>query len=207
MNIIPVLLNNASMPVEEDLPDDLRRLARIQAVQLSDARWEYDIGRLLELLGDRAKQRPQTRRRFLAIALPVAVILGAGSLALLWRRSPGIDVTGRWTADVEYEYGGRHSELFEFRQDAGLLGGTASFLGVARTIVEGRLEDDRIIFVTRSEEIAGDETRQVQHHYRGTIAGDEIRFVKLAEGGFSAQRPVEFTAKRAAPSPQDSPRP
>jgi len=48
--VIPVLVEGASMPREQDLPADLKPLARRQALELSDGRWEYDVGRLLDTL-------------------------------------------------------------------------------------------------------------------------------------------------------------
>src|SRR5262245_28159099 len=41
VRIIPVLLNNTSMPSERDLPVPLRRLAHFQATEVSDERWDY----------------------------------------------------------------------------------------------------------------------------------------------------------------------
>jgi len=47
---IPVLVHGAQMPRREDLPLELRPLARRNAIELSDGRWRYDIGRLLATL-------------------------------------------------------------------------------------------------------------------------------------------------------------
>jgi hypothetical protein len=35
----------------------------------------------------------------------------------------------------------------------------------------------------------------VEHHYRGTIAGDTIAFTMQSDGG-SSTLPIEFTARR-----------
>lgn len=48
--VIPVLVGGALMPRGEELPEDVRRIADRNAVELSDERWEYDIGRLLSAL-------------------------------------------------------------------------------------------------------------------------------------------------------------
>lgn len=48
--IVPVLVNGAAMPAESALPEDLRPLARWQAHELSDTRWDFDIGRLVTML-------------------------------------------------------------------------------------------------------------------------------------------------------------
>lgn len=51
VSVIPVLVDGGSIPEAEDLPEDLRPLARRNAIELSDTRWEYDVGRLSETLG------------------------------------------------------------------------------------------------------------------------------------------------------------
>jgi hypothetical protein len=55
--VIPVLVEGAGMPREHDLPDDLKPLARRHAIEISDGRWEYDAGRLIETLEERLEKR------------------------------------------------------------------------------------------------------------------------------------------------------
>lgn len=50
LRVLPVLLGGAKMPRSEDLPAALAALARRQAFELSDSRWEYDCGRLLDAI-------------------------------------------------------------------------------------------------------------------------------------------------------------
>jgi hypothetical protein len=45
--VIPVLVEGAAMPRPEDLPPDLARLTRRNAIELSDARWTFDVNRLI----------------------------------------------------------------------------------------------------------------------------------------------------------------
>lgn len=47
---IPVLVSGARMPRREDLPEEIRGIARRNAIELSDGRWSYDVGRLMETL-------------------------------------------------------------------------------------------------------------------------------------------------------------
>lgn len=46
VTVIPVLVAGAQMPDPDDLPEGLRPLARRNALELSDGRWRYDVGRL-----------------------------------------------------------------------------------------------------------------------------------------------------------------
>ena len=50
MVIVPVLVQGATMPRDEDLPDDLQPLSRRNALTLPDERWHAEIGRLIENL-------------------------------------------------------------------------------------------------------------------------------------------------------------
>ena len=59
--LIPVLVEGAAMPSAAELPGELSPLARINALEISDNRWDYDIGLLiasLESLG--LTRRPAT---------------------------------------------------------------------------------------------------------------------------------------------------
>jgi hypothetical protein len=46
--VIPVLVNGASLPAVDDLPDELRPIARRQAVALRDSRWDADVDHLVQ---------------------------------------------------------------------------------------------------------------------------------------------------------------
>ena len=48
--IVPVLVQGATMPREEDLPEDLKALSRRNAVSISDAGWNDDTSRLAKVL-------------------------------------------------------------------------------------------------------------------------------------------------------------
>lgn len=50
IRVIPVLLEHTQMPPEADLPDDVKPLARRQALPLCDARWHSDTQQLIAVL-------------------------------------------------------------------------------------------------------------------------------------------------------------
>ncbi|MFL5818475.1 MAG: toll/interleukin-1 receptor domain-containing protein [Conexibacter sp.] len=52
VTVIPVLVEGARMPAPEQLPTELRPLARRNAIELSDLRWRYDCQRLMTALAD-----------------------------------------------------------------------------------------------------------------------------------------------------------
>lgn len=56
VRVIPVLVEGATMPAVDELPEELKSLARRNAIELSDKRWGYDVAQLVEtvhkVLGD-----------------------------------------------------------------------------------------------------------------------------------------------------------
>jgi len=50
--VIPLLVGGAQMPAPDQLPESIRGLSRRNALELSDLRWRYDVGRLIDTLGD-----------------------------------------------------------------------------------------------------------------------------------------------------------
>lgn len=111
-------------------------------------------------------------------------------------RSGVASAEGTWTAEITYPNWGSKTfeETFVLQQTGNRISGTASFLGHARPIREGKAEDGIISFTTRWELIPEGSGSQ-ENFYRGTVAGDEIRFVyqDLRAGG----RTIPFTARRS----------
>jgi len=57
IRVVPILVHGVEMPREDELPDGLQRLARKQALGLSNEAWKYDFGRLLAALESAAPRR------------------------------------------------------------------------------------------------------------------------------------------------------
>ena len=103
VRVIPVLVDDATMPAERDLPDDLEPFARRQAHELSDSRWDYDVERLIGVLqttlgaGTSVATAPVTppgRRRWAVVALVIALLVAAGVGWYGLSRPPDLD--GTW---------------------------------------------------------------------------------------------------------------
>ena len=71
--VVPVLFGGASMPGATSLPEKLRGLARRNAFELSDSRWEYDRDRLFAAL-----EVSTSLRRRPAATVAGSVSVGAG---------------------------------------------------------------------------------------------------------------------------------
>src|SRR6185369_7646494 len=50
IRVIPVLVQRASMPKQQDLPEDLVKLTRRNAIELSDQRWQTDVDQLIDVM-------------------------------------------------------------------------------------------------------------------------------------------------------------
>jgi hypothetical protein len=84
LTVVPVLVEGARMPAPAELPDDLKRLARINAIELSDQRWRFDIGRLEDAIAralPRSARAPRSRR-LLRIGVPAVLLLVAVAVVL-----------------------------------------------------------------------------------------------------------------------------
>jgi TIR domain len=60
--VVPILVDGAAMPGEEDLPPSLSGLAYRNAVELDDTRWRHDVGRLVEWLKSIERNKVQQAR-------------------------------------------------------------------------------------------------------------------------------------------------
>jgi hypothetical protein len=58
--VIPVLVQGAPMPRVHELPEPIVKLARRNAIELSDKRWRYDVSRLLDAIEEKLEVRRQS---------------------------------------------------------------------------------------------------------------------------------------------------
>lgn len=216
MRVIPLLFDGAAMPTEAQLPEPLQPLARRQALVMDATRFAADTERLVAVLRDALGASPgvaaQPPSRRWALAAAAAGLLAVGGW-VLWPRAgtptapvaPAAPVraavNGRWAAHVVYDWpNAEYDERFEFDGEGSDLFGSASFLRLARGILEGRVDGDSLQFVTRTQETGGPGgVRDVTHRYRGRLVGDELQLVLQTENAGSPHVPVRFVARRARP--------
>ena len=108
------------------------------------------------------------------------------------------DINSSWKAEVTYDWpNAKYVETFSFRGDGDELYGTASHLGSKKGILEGTIKQDKLLFITKTQEILGSkEPKTSIHRYRGKYLGDKIKFILQTESGYSEHVAIEFTAKR-----------
>jgi hypothetical protein len=99
-HVIPALVQDVEMPGPDQLPQSLRPLCDRNAIELSDARWHYDVQRLVrrleELAGvapapvERPERRPGGRPRWLVPAIVAGILtLAVVSALLVFARGGG----------------------------------------------------------------------------------------------------------------------
>lgn len=77
--VIPVLVGGAEMPSDNDLPEDIKSLARRNALVLTDLRWKRDVGELITAI-DAVMPRNQYKR---LLKFGSAAVLGVCFILLL----------------------------------------------------------------------------------------------------------------------------
>lgn len=76
VRVIPVLVEGAEMPGSDVLPDDLKALARRNAIELTDKRWEFDVSKLVETLNKALDVRPAPKPLPEPVSAPVPAASG-----------------------------------------------------------------------------------------------------------------------------------
>ncbi len=169
--MVPLLVGGAKMPRALELPPELEPLLRRQAVEINDRDFRQDMEHLVGSLESASSAEP-------AVAMK-----GFG---------------GTWNAELNYganSWSGRtYHETFQFAVAGNELMGTASFVEYPRPILEGVIKGQVVSFVTRFP-LVPEGTQE--NRYRGTVIGDEIRFIYQSMDG---SPPLTFTAKRAPSS-------
>ncbi len=213
--LIPLLVSNATMPLEADLPAAIAGLSRRQAVVLSDSNWRGDVERFvkdLRTLLPYGGNVPVKRRWVPGLVGAVIGLAAIGWAFQAWRppplpqpaqpatsSTPTVEVTGRWTARVKYDWGDQYDEVFEFKYLGDALHGTATYQTGRLTIEQATLKGDWISFMTRSQEMLGSDTpwKEVTHRYTGQVTPEGIHFTMESGGGYSIHPSLAFTAQRA----------
>lgn len=195
--VVPVLLDEATLPTEDELPSDLQPLVQRHAVRVSDAGWADDVARLISALtaelGDHSPPPLMHRRVVLA---SVVAALAAGVWWWLGPQAPPFPA-GAWQAEVRYHWGDTYQERFEFELAGNAVLGSASFLGRPRALEEATWTDGQLSFVTHSESTMGSETRTSTHRYFMTREGEQLKVRYSTAGGFESPPPMVFMASPA----------
>ena len=189
--VIPALVGGAVMPCQQDLPDALTMLARRQAIEISDTRFQQDCLRLIDVLDGLVKGGEGRTRT------------GAAEQAAVRKVA---DISGTWVADNPgLSFDGRcYPMRFMFKVFGDKVLGTMTYHITGETkIVDGKIEGNSLAFTTKHAYVLGadSETHPYSFEFLGRISGDEIAFVRQGDrpGCVFKNALDEFTAKRTSP--------
>jgi hypothetical protein len=105
--VFPVLVENASMPRTEELPEKLRPLTRYNAIPISDDRWKTDVERLAKII---SFEIPSERKKALLGQignLPCTVYI-----LIFDRWNTHVGCWEKWRTSLgEYSFHGYHFKL------------------------------------------------------------------------------------------------
>ena len=126
--VIPVLIDGAGMPSEEDLPDDLKSLARRHALELRHTRFAADADAIVAALKDALPKR-QKRWPLMAAAACLVAVLGLGSAFYFWRGpepspslvSPSIVLTGVYRLSATDSSGNKYPGILAVTDEGSAL--------------------------------------------------------------------------------------
>jgi hypothetical protein len=92
VEVIPVLVGGAKMPLQRELPQPLQFLSRRQALELSDAHFTRDVGDLIEALkrpaATRAARSLERMKPAVAASVSSLCVLAAGIGIWAWHKLP-----------------------------------------------------------------------------------------------------------------------
>jgi hypothetical protein len=176
ITVIPVLVGGARMPAPADLPPELERLSRRNAVELSDTRFDRDVAHLSELL---SRWKPNRRRWWVAAALAV-VALAAAFFAL---REPAIDIAGEWSARMYDERKRPFSIRLTFAVNGGEVIGKVDYPTGTGAIRDGTLRGKQLSFHTvHTPQFAGE---PATIRCQGEVKDQQIHLVLSSDSGVS----------------------
>jgi hypothetical protein len=81
VRVIPILVAGATMPDESELPPSLAKLVRRQALELSPARFAFDVGRLLKVLDKTLAEVRTTKDQAASMPAPAGTTPDTGTPA------------------------------------------------------------------------------------------------------------------------------
>jgi hypothetical protein len=208
VEVIPVLVGGAKMPLQQELPESLQSLYRRQAIELSDVHFSRDVGDLIEAL-----KRPAGLKWIkpaLAISASTICVLAVGIGSWIWQKSPhppervnapvvagttqtappanstksvnNADISGSWRAVVQKE-GVRYEIYFTFEVVDDKLFGKAIYPTGEAGILNGTISQSKISFITKHVPNFADQEATIT--VEGRISGDEIQVFTQDQDGYS----------------------
>jgi hypothetical protein len=169
--VVPVLVGGASLPLADQLPDELAGLAQRQAVVIRDETFHGDVELLLQSLSG---LRPGTRTapyRLIAAGLVLAVVIVLGMWWLVWRQPDHAGGDGELTGCPITSGGGWNALTLNGKPSA-VVQDVAGTVRLSATAAEWRVVEPGSWDVVVTTEMENGNTIDRQHaafYYRNIV--------------------------------------
>ncbi|MCC6231566.1 MAG: toll/interleukin-1 receptor domain-containing protein [Verrucomicrobiales bacterium] len=196
--VIPVLVEGARMPAATDLPEPMRGLVRLQALEISDTRFDSEAQDLMAAVDQYRPHRQARRRRppdFRRHALALGSVVVLAVAWALWRGFPfktAPALSGRWVAEVTDPGRAPFQVVLDLQSAGERILGAVTYPTGSAGIQNGHREGRSLIFATEHVPQFGD--RPVTMRFVAEIAGDELRGNLITD-----DQSRLFVARRAPP--------
>jgi hypothetical protein len=212
VQVIPVLVDGAKMPLQRELPESLQALSRLQAIEISDARFTRDVGDLIEALKGRVEARTVRSPKWIKPALVVSICVVAVAIGIwIWqnslpprerlkahlatrdaasqvipspnfRTSENANIGGNWRAVVQ-KGNIKYEIYFTFEVVGDKLFGKVIYPTGEAGILNGTIAQGRISFTTKHVPDFTEEEATIT--VEGRVSGDEIEVVLQDKDGYA----------------------
>jgi hypothetical protein len=89
--VIPLLINGATQPKRDELPNDIKDLAELNSVEISNKRWKYDFNELVKILKRKLRKeviwidyKKWFAKHYLWVSIFFLMLFGASILATFY---------------------------------------------------------------------------------------------------------------------------
>jgi len=208
IEVVPVLVGGAKMPLQRELPESLQLLSRRQALEISDVHFTRDVGDLIEALkrpaGARTARSHKLAKPALVAGISTICVLAAGIGILTWRNAPqppkqaeapaaappassskivdNANISGNWMAVVQ-KNDVKYEIYFTFEVVGDKLFGRAIYPTGEAGILNGTIGQGKISFTTKHVPDFADEEATIT--VEGIVSGDEIQVFTQDKDGYS----------------------
>ena len=211
VEVIPVLVGGAKMPLQRELPESLQPLARRQAVAISDTHFARDVEDLIGAL-EKGESRPTLPRRSSTLAVIAAALLliviggglwkwqasksrradsaspsaiapaATGESANPYPASARADISGNWKAALS-KNGSTFSVLFTFEVSGEKLFGRVVYPTGEAGIQNGTIKNGQLSFITRHTPQFADHEATIT--IDGRVSGEDIEILMQDDNGLA----------------------
>lgn len=180
--LIPVLVGGAAMPRAEELPAELAGLSRRQAIEISEARFDHDVGRLESAL-ERVIRRGGNRRRWIVLGAGAGAAAVAAAVFRVTGTGDAPAVAGTWIAEMRRDGQPGYRIRLQLEVAGDRLLGSVVYPTGDGVIEEGRIDGRRLSFRTRHVPQFANEPATIR--LEGRVVEDGIELMLTSDSGIA----------------------